>query len=356
MNRQAAKKSAVVICPGRGTYNQAELGYLAKHHSDNKDTSDFILEIDAARTSLGQVSISELDAMEQFKSRLHGTADNASALIYACALADFERINRGQYEIVAVTGNSMGWYLSLACAGVLQGRAGFDVVNTMGNLMHTNGSGGQVIYPLVDTDWCQDSELESLCIETVAELNSVKENEIYTSIELGGMRVLAANDAGVTALLDRLPTQQGRYPFQLRHHSAFHSPVLNHIPSLAKAKIDSSLFKMAEIPLIDGRGKIWQPGAYTIDEIYDYTFCEQVCKTYDFSKAIEVCLKEFAADKLIILGPGTRLGPPVAQELIKQRWSGLSSKSDFITMQEEEPFVLSMGIDAQRRLACQQVN
>ncbi len=103
---------------------------------------------------------------------------------------------------------------------------------------------------------------------------------------------------------------------------------------------------MAEIPLIDGRGKIWQPGIYTIDKIYDYTFHHQICKTYDFLKAIEVCLKELASDKLIILGPGTTLGPPVAQELIKQRWSGLSSKSDFITMQEQDPFVLSMGIEA----------
>lgn len=352
MSGQATKKSAVVICPGRGTYHQAELGYLAQHHSDHKDTRDFILEIDSARTSLGQAGILELDAMERFKSRLHGTADNASALIYACALADFKRINLDQYEIVAVTGNSMGWYLSLACAGVLQGRTGFDVVNTMGNLMHTHGVGGQVIYPLVDTNWCQDSELERLCIETTVELNSVEENDIYTSIELGGMRVLAGNDAGVAALIDRLPPCQDRYPFQLPHHSAFHSPLLNHIPPLAEAKIDSSLFKMAEIPLIDGRGKIWQPGTYTTDEIYDYTFHHQVCKTYDFSKAIEVCLKEFASDKLIILGPGTTLGPPVAQELIKQRWSGLSCKSDFITMQEQDPFVLSMGIEAQRQLTC----
>ena len=32
------KKTAVVICPGRGTYGKAELGYLHKYH-DNKKTS-----------------------------------------------------------------------------------------------------------------------------------------------------------------------------------------------------------------------------------------------------------------------------------------------------------------------------
>lgn len=27
-------KTAVVICPGRGSYTKAELGYLGRHHSD----------------------------------------------------------------------------------------------------------------------------------------------------------------------------------------------------------------------------------------------------------------------------------------------------------------------------------
>ena len=27
-------KSAVVICPGRGTYNKSELGYLSRHFPD----------------------------------------------------------------------------------------------------------------------------------------------------------------------------------------------------------------------------------------------------------------------------------------------------------------------------------
>jgi [acyl-carrier-protein] S-malonyltransferase len=39
--------------------------------------------------------------------------DNASLLIYACALADFAAIDRDRFEVVAVTGNSMGWYLAL---------------------------------------------------------------------------------------------------------------------------------------------------------------------------------------------------------------------------------------------------
>ena len=29
----AARSKAVVVCPGRGTYNKPELGYLARHHA-----------------------------------------------------------------------------------------------------------------------------------------------------------------------------------------------------------------------------------------------------------------------------------------------------------------------------------
>jgi hypothetical protein len=64
---------------------------------------------------------------------------------------------------------------------------------------------------------------------------------------------------------------------------------------------------------------------------------------------VEVVLKEFAPDVLIIPGPGSTLGAPVAQELIKQDWLGIGSKSDFIARQSEDPFVLAMGLEAQRR-------
>jgi [acyl-carrier-protein] S-malonyltransferase len=43
-------KSAVVICPGRGTYNKAELGYLGRHFPD----SDLLARFDAARVAHGQ--------------------------------------------------------------------------------------------------------------------------------------------------------------------------------------------------------------------------------------------------------------------------------------------------------------
>jgi len=344
-----SKQSAIVICPGRGTYGQSELGYLARNHANSTETGVFLEELDAARESLDQISLSALDNSERFQPRVHGTGDNASALIHACAMADFKSIDLGQFDIVAVTGNSMGWYIALACAGVLSDQAGFEVVNTMGTLMHMEGEGGQVIYPLVNAQWQIDPALGRICDETVAALNEQAGTAIHTSIDLGGMRVLAGNANGVKALLANLPPQQDRFPFQLQHHSAFHSPLLNHIPPMAKSSLGSALFKMANLPLIDGRGKIWQPGAYTTSALYDYTFDHQITKTYDFSKALEVSLKEFAPDKLIVLGPGTTLGPPVAQQLIRLKWLGLESKSEFSLRQEQDPFLLSMGISNQRK-------
>ena len=109
MNNVSQKKRAVVICPGRGTYNKEELGYLQRLHADK---TEIVSVVDNYRQSQGQVSIAELDGMEQYNMRLHTAGENASALIYACALADYQSINRDEYDVVAVTGNSMGWYIA----------------------------------------------------------------------------------------------------------------------------------------------------------------------------------------------------------------------------------------------------
>ena len=46
-----ARKTALVVCPGRGTYNKDDLGYLARHHADK---AGLIGAIDAARLELGK--------------------------------------------------------------------------------------------------------------------------------------------------------------------------------------------------------------------------------------------------------------------------------------------------------------
>ena len=124
-------KRAVVICPGRGTYNKSELGYLARHFPDAERLRAF----DAQRAQMEQESLAALDQAQKFSLAKHTRGDNASALIFASSLGDFLSIDRSEIDIVAVTGNSMGWYTTLACAGATNAQDGFRIANTMGMLM-----------------------------------------------------------------------------------------------------------------------------------------------------------------------------------------------------------------------------
>lgn len=341
------KQRALVICPGRGTYNRTELGYLKKYHADK---IEFITAIDRYREQQQQPPVSELDRAEAFRASQHTRGDNASALIYACALADFQSIDPERFEIAAVTGNSMGWYLALACADALSPEAAIQLVNHMGTLMHQAAAGGQVVYPLVNEQWQPDPQLQADYEEAVARVAAEPGAEVYSSIRLGGMAILAANDPALKLLLKTLPPVQERYPFALPNHGAFHSPLMAQIAEQAQRELPESLFSRPAIPLIDGRGHIWQPYATDLSALHRYTLGHQIDHCYDYSAAIEVGIKEFAPDKLIILGPGATLGAPTAQVLLQQGWLGMHSKQDFKQQQSSEPFILSMGKEEQRGL------
>jgi len=338
------KKRALVVCPGRGTYNAAELGYLQTHHAAR---SDVIATVDAARVAKGQVPISQLDSATKYTPSVHMTGDNASPLIYACAMADFAAIDRDRFDIVAVTGNSMGWYLALACAGILDLAGGARLVNNMGGLMHQQGAGGQIVWSIVDDDW-QLQENKILFIRNLLEeAKIISEIKIYVSIRLGGMLVFAADEAGLKWLMERLP-KDDRFPLRLMHHAAFHSPLLNHIVPIARAGNQASDFGRGDIPAIDGQGRIWSPSAFSREAIYDYTLGAQLTDSYDFTRAVQVAAAEFAPDTIIVLGPGTSLGAPTIQALIASGWRGLSGKADFQARQQDAPILISMGMADQR--------
>ena len=105
--------SALVVCPGRGTYGKAELGYLKRFHADKAA----LIGDRSMRSRRGQPTISELDGAERYSPALHTRGDIASPLIFTASYADFLAIDRQRFEIAAVTGNSMGWYTALAVAG-----------------------------------------------------------------------------------------------------------------------------------------------------------------------------------------------------------------------------------------------
>ncbi len=340
------KKSAVVIFPGRGTYGKDELGYLTRHHADK---AAFIKGVDDWRASQNREPVSALDNAKAYSAAKHASSINASALIYSCALADFAAINRDEFDIVAVCGNSLGWYLTLAGAGAVNSANAIRLVDTMGSLMESQGKGGQLIYPFVGEDW-RESKANLKAISDAVHAGRT-EGEAYLSIRLGGMAVLAGDEAGMAAMERVLPKAEERYPFRLARHAAFHTPMLAHVSDAAFNTMSADLFEAPALPMIDGRGAIWSPHSTDLDALYDYTFGHQIVETYDFSKSIEIAIKEFAPDKLILAGPGATLGAPIAQELIRWNWMGLSSKTDFSAMQKKDPFLIAMGREDQRALA-----
>ena len=335
---------AVLVCPGRGTYNKPELGYLGRHHVGAPLLDTF----DDLRRTAGQTPITELDSAERFVTATHTPGDAASPLIYACSYLDRMAL-ADDIEIVAITGNSMGWYTALAAAGALDAEGGFQIVNTMGRLMQEASIGGQLVYPCAGTDWRPDARRRAALLETVRQIDS-QDAVLRLSIDLGGMLVLAGDTAGLAEFEASVPRIDDRFPMRLPHHAAFHTGLQAPVAEAGRAALPAALFTQPALPMIDGRGAIWWPHATDTALLHDYTLGAQVTETYDFARAIRVAAQEFAPDLFIVTGPGTTLGGAVAQSLISCGWQGLDSKGAFRERQEESPLLVSMGHEDQRNI------
>jgi len=333
------KERVVIVCPGRGTYTKETLGYLKKFRPQ---LNEFIHVLDEKRLALGEPTLTQLDEEPVFKPQLHTKGEHASALIYACSYADFLSLDTDRYEVVAVTGNSMGWYIALAVAGALDIHGAFEVINSMGSMMKEKIIGGQIIYPVVDENWQKDIRKRKEVEAKLAEANKQPDAEAYISIELGGYVVIGGNAKALDFLLKNLPKTEN-YPFQLVNHAAFHTPLLHQTSQKAFEVLSQDLFQRPQIPLIDGRGHIWSPYSTDLQEIYDYTFDHQVVQPYHFTEAVTVSLKEFCPDRIILLGPGNTLGGAIGQILVQNKWLNIESKSDFSERQKKDPFLISLG-------------
>lgn len=341
------RKTAVVICPGRGTYNASELGYLQRHFPDPRLLSRF----DAIRSAAGQETLAALDGADRFLASRHTRGDNASALIYAATYGDFLSLDRQGIEVVAVTGNSMGWYSALACAGAVTPEDGFTIANTMGHLMQSALIGGQLVYPWVDEDWVPRPTRKAALLALVEDIASRRDHVLALSIDLGGLLVLAGNEAGLKAFETTVDPMQGRFPMRLGNHAAFHTALQAPVAAQGRAALPASLLTQPQLPLIDGRGAIWWPDAAEPEKLHAYTLGHQVTEPYDFTAAIRTAAHEFAPDLFIVTGPGTTLGGAVAQSLILAQWRGMGSKTDFQTLQADSPLLVAMGLPDQRALA-----
>lgn len=339
-------KTAVLICPGRGTYNASELGTLARHFPD----ASLLARFDAMRVAEGQETLTDLDGADRFALSRHARGDNASALIYAATLGDALSIDGETVRVVAVTGNSMGWYSALACGGAVTPEAGFTIANTMGRLMQAALIGGQLVYPWMDEDWRPDLARKAALLALVDEIAARPGLNLALSIDLGGLLVLAGDAAGLAAFEAAVPVVQGRFPMRLANHAAFHTSLQAPVAAQGRAALPDGLFGRPRLPLIDGRGRVWWPGTDSPADVRAYTLGHQIIEAYDFTAAIRTAAREFAPDLFIVTGPGSTLGGAVAQSLICAGWRDMRSKEDFQAQQDRAPLLVALGREDQRAL------
>jgi malonyl CoA-acyl carrier protein transacylase len=340
------KQAALVVCPGRGTYGKAELGYLTRLHGDK---AELIGTVDRLRAERGRPTISELDGADRFSVATHTRGDIASPLIFTASYADFLAIDRSRYDIAVVTGNSMGWYTTLACAGSVNLEHGFSIVDAMGENSQAGEPGGQVLLTLVDENWREVPGLREQVLARIDSINSRPGRALYPSIDLGGMLVVAGNEQGLEALLEEAPPTPAREPLRLVNHGPFHTSLMQGSSDRA-FELPAEWLHAPAIPMVDGRGHIWRPYASNAEGLRNYTFATQILETYGFTRAVQIAVREYAPDRIILLGPGDTLGGAIAQALIAIEWRGLRSKADFQEMQASAPLLLAMGRDDQRDL------
>ena len=327
------RPTALVVAPGRGSYGKAELGSLARAGVD-------LSAYDAIRTAAGKPTLARLDAADRFSPSTHLAGENAAPLIYAASMADMAAIDPDRVEVVAVTGNSMGWYTALAAAGAVSREHGFRIADAMGVNSGRHGPGGQLVLGLSDDDWRPVAGLRDAVL-ALAETTGMR-----VSIDLGGTLVLAGDEGPLKAFLAQTPRPATR----LAGHGPFHTALMRDSSAAAMAELPVGWFGNPALPLIDGAGRIWSRWASPPRDLWRYTFADQIIEPYDFARAIQVAVREFAPDRIILLGPGDALGGGIAQALIAIGWLGMTSKADFVARQSSDPFLLAMGRPDQRKL------
>jgi acyl transferase domain-containing protein len=344
----STRKTALVVAPGRGTYGKGELGSIARFHGTR--FAELIANFDAQRTDRGQPTVTELDGADRFSVATHMRGDVAAPLIYTATAFDYLSIDREKYDVVAVAGNSMGWYSALALGGAVSVADGFRISNAMGLNSQTHGPGGQILLQVVDEDWRPVPGLRETLFDLVDAIAARPGHALALSIDLAGMLVIAGDEAGLAALLAEAPPTPGRDPLRLAGHGPFHTPLMFGSADKARDELPPALFGAPTIPMVDGRGHVWRRFASDPAAVWDYTFGHQILAPYDFALSVQVAVKEFAPDVIILPGPGDTLGGAIAQSLIGIGWQGIAGKGEFMARQASDPILLSMGRPEQRAL------
>ncbi|MGH2357383.1 MAG: hypothetical protein ACRDGJ_05145 [Candidatus Limnocylindria bacterium] len=329
---------AVVAFPGRGAYTPASLGSLPPGHP-------WVIRAEELRASYRLPALIELDRAERFDPRMHLRPANVSALTFLFGMLDAERIAT-DHEVVAVVGDSMGWYTALAAAGTLSFDGAFRLVQEMSLLAEqpllNDGPGGQVIYPLTDAAWRPDPTLAAAVDAALAAGNG----SVHRSEELGGFAVLAGTETGIGRLMSALPpvtVGDRSFPLRLALHGPDHTPLVGHVAAAARQLLADLDWQVPHVTLIDGRGVRFTPWSTDPADMARYTLDEQVITPYRFATALRVALREYAPDVVVLPGPGTSLGGICGQVVVAEGFRGVRSRAGFESIQAgRKPILLSM--------------
>ncbi|MBK8980487.1 MAG: ACP S-malonyltransferase [Planctomycetes bacterium] len=322
-----SRPTAVLLCPGRGSYGREELGSLAKRLRPGA-VWDAVAHADALRQQAGRPTLTALDSAEAFRPGLHLDGENAAELIYFATLAHVEDL-RDRFDVLAVVGNSLGWYTALVAAGALPPSDGAELVRTMARLQRL-ARGGQVLTTVVDGDWRRDAELEGELDVALRQLGEHGPDFLVArSIRLGGHEVLGGTDAGLAMLLELLPrveTEARTFPFRLAGNGPFHTPLCDGVAAAASAELGALPIDVPEVHLVDGRGELHTPWSADPAVLRSYTLDTQVRTTFDFTAAVRTAIREIQPEVLLCAGPGASLRAPVGHVVIAERWRGIESR------------------------------
>ncbi len=335
---------ALLLCPGRGSYNAASLGSLQDLDSPALRT------FDACRAQHGRRSLVEIDAMDRFSGVWHVAGEHASLLTAAATMVDVESIDREKVDVVAIAGNSMGWYTALGCAGALALDDTALLIDTLGAYQARNVIGGQLVWPLCDEAWRPVPErlarLEAIVADTP---------DLFWSIRLGGQAVLGGTAMALAAAREALGEETRgsiTYPLRLPLHSAFHTALLRGARGRAQTELTGLQWRRPSIPLIDGQGQSWRPLHASPGALRDYTLGHQITEPFDFTAMVRTALGDYGPDVVILPGPGGSLGSAIAQVMIEMGWRGLRSRDAFLARQATDPVLISMSRPDQRARVC----
>ena len=168
--RVAEKQAALVICPGRGTYGKAELGYLKRFHADKAELIAAVRPAPRRARPADHLRARRRRALQPrpAHARRHRLAADLHRL-----LCRFPR-HRPRRASTSPRSPAIRWAGTRRSPAPARSSAehGFGIVDAMGENSQAGEPGGQVLLTLVDEDWREVPGLREALLGLVAAIDA----------------------------------------------------------------------------------------------------------------------------------------------------------------------------------------